>query len=399
MKKNLNVAAAVLDLRNVSEETLASYEHIKIQAALMLTAARTEALLAKYPVEMEVANAISCGEDTVVSMVNGKSTLTAANKPDKDTVLMVNGKLTVAADAAEALRGYNKIIVNGTALCPASLTALMNEKAMVNGKLSVYPDEAVVLKGTVKLDKSFLLRAQNRLYWTGKQFVAVDTKLDVDVLAAKGARFAAPKAVLDERLAEKLAPLFAEDSELVILPEGAAFVDDDLKLTPAALCRYGKKLYVTGDVTIPAESAGVLGQVEYLYAGGSVTVAAALEDAFYAIPDTEYGELRVLKGALVNDKPMVRITPELLNLDPEGVSCTDCALVMLDKALTPEAIVEKLRISDCACVRCTMAQEAAVSAVSTDVAQIKVTDAPEDRADEDRADGETVRRMGAQLTL
>ena len=59
-----------------------------------------------------------------------------------------------------------------------------------------------------------------------------------------------------------------------------------------------------------------------------------------------------------------------------------------------EDIVEKLRISDCACIRCTMAQEAAVSAVSTDVAQIKVTDAPEDRAD-----GETVRRMGAQLTL
>lgn len=399
MKKNLNVAAAVLDLRNVSEETLASYEHIKIQAALMLTAARTEALLAKYPVEMEAANAISCGEDTVVSMVNGKSTLTAANKPDKDTILMVNGKLTVAADAAEALRGYNKIIVNGKALCPASLTALMNEKAMVNGKLSVYPDEAVVLKGTVKLDKSFLLRAQNRLYWTEKQFVAVDAKLDVDALAAKGARFAAPKAVLDERLAEKLAPLFAEDTELVILPEGAAFVDDDLKLTPATLRRYGKKLYVTGDVTIPAESAGVLGQVEYLHAGGSVTVAAALEDAFYAIPDAEYGELRVLKGALVNDKPMVHITPEMLGLDPEGLSCIDCALVTLDKALTPEAIVEKLRISDCACVRCTMAQEAAVSAVSTDVAQIKVTDADEDRADEDRADGETVRRMGAQLTL
>ena len=31
MKKNLNVTAAVLDLRNVSEDTLASYEHIKLQ--------------------------------------------------------------------------------------------------------------------------------------------------------------------------------------------------------------------------------------------------------------------------------------------------------------------------------------------------------------------------------
>ena len=100
MKKNLNVTAAVLDLRNVSEDTLASYEHIKLQAALMLTTPRVEALLAKYPVEMEVANSLPGGEDTVVSMVNGKANLTAAQKPEKDTILMVNGKLTIAADAA-----------------------------------------------------------------------------------------------------------------------------------------------------------------------------------------------------------------------------------------------------------------------------------------------------------
>ena len=37
MKKNLNVTAAVLDLRKVSEETFASYEDIKLQAALVLT--------------------------------------------------------------------------------------------------------------------------------------------------------------------------------------------------------------------------------------------------------------------------------------------------------------------------------------------------------------------------
>ena len=184
------------------------------------------------------------------------------------------------------------------------------------------------------------------------------------------------------------------DTELVILPEGVTFVDDDLKLTPAAVRRYGSKLYVTGDVNIPAESGKALEKVEYLHAGGDVTIAAALEDAFYAIPDAEYSELCVLKGRLITDKPMVRITPEMLDLDPEGVSCTDCALVTLDKALASEDIVEKLHISDCACIRCTMAQEAAVSAISTDVAQIKVTDGPEDKAD-----GETVRRMGAQLTL
>lgn len=392
--KKLNVEAVVIDLRHVSEETLASYEHIQIHAALAMTSPRTEALLAKYPVELDATSVQCYDDDAKVNMVNGKTELTASHKPEGKSVLIVNGKANIAADAGDTLRAYGKIIVNGKVLCPAGLAGLVTEKCTINGKLAVYPDEAVVLKGTVKLDRSFLLRAQARLYWTEKQFVAVDAKLDVDALAAKGARFAAPKAVIAEPLAEKLVPLFTEDTELVILPEGVTFVDDDLKLTPAAVRRYGSKLYVTGDVNIPAESAGVLGKVEYLHVGGEVTVAAALEDAFYDIPDTEYSELRVLKGALMNDKPMVRITLEMLGLDPEGISCTDCALVTLDKALTAEDIVEKLRISDCACIRCTMAQEAAVSAVSTDVAQIKVTDAPEERDD-----GETVRRMGAQLTL
>ena len=49
--KKLNVKAVVIDLRHVSEETLASYEHIQIHAALAMTSPRTEALLAKYPVE------------------------------------------------------------------------------------------------------------------------------------------------------------------------------------------------------------------------------------------------------------------------------------------------------------------------------------------------------------
>lgn len=35
--KKLNVKAVVIDLRHVSEETLASYEHIQIHAALAMT--------------------------------------------------------------------------------------------------------------------------------------------------------------------------------------------------------------------------------------------------------------------------------------------------------------------------------------------------------------------------
>ena len=72
----------------------------------------------------------------------------------------------------------------------------------------------------------------------------------------------------------------------------------------------------------------------------------------------------------------------------------DCNIVTLDKMLTPEEIMARLQLNSCAVVCCTAAQEAAVTAVSTDVACIRVTDAPETEKN-----AETVRRTGTQLTL
>ena len=394
MKKNLNVEAAVLDLRHLSEETLAGYEKIRMQAALALTGPETETLLARYGVELEAALTQRCDSETTVNTINGKANLNAACKPEGKNILIVNGKLDIAADAADTLRAYEKIIVNGKVLCPESLVGLVTKVCAVNGKLSVYPDEAVVLKGTVKLDRLFLLRAQNRLYWTDRQFVAVDPKLDAVALAAKGARFSAPKVLLAERFAETLLPLFDENAEVTILPEGAALVEDDLELTDRSVRRYGSRIHVLGDVTVAAEAADALARLEYLHANGDVTLPAALEDAFYGIPDTAYGALRVLKGKLLDGSTSVKIDADTLALDADGVSCMDCAVVTLDPALTPEEILAKLHLNGCAVVRCTAAQEAAVTAVSTDVASIKVTDAPEPEKDV-----ETVQRMGAQLTL
>lgn len=392
--KNLKVEAAVLDLRHLSEETLASYEKIEMEAALALTGPDTETLLAKHGVELSTAMTQRCGADIAVNMVNGKMTLSAARRPEGKTILIVNGKLDIAPDAADTLRAYEKIVVNGKALCPESLAGLVTEKCTINGKLSVYPDDAVVLKGNVKLDKLFLLRAQNRLYWTEKRFVAVDPKLDAEALAAKGARFAAPKAIVTEQFVETLAPLFDDDVELAILPEGAVLVDDDLTLDAKALRRYGSKLYVTGDVTVAPDAAEALAQMEYLHIDGDATLPAALEEAFYAIPEAEYGEVRVLRGKLYNGSMNAKIDAGVLALDPDGVSCIDCAVVTLDEGLTPEEIMAKLRLDSCAVVRCTAAQEAAVNAVAKDVATVRVTDAPETPKDEN-----TVRRTGAQLTL
>ena len=330
-----------------------------------------------------------------VNVLNGKVTLDDTGVPEGKVVLVlvVNGILTLKPETAAALEHYEKIIVNGKLYCPASLASAALSKCSVNGEVSIYPDEAVVLNGVVKLDRSFLFRAQPKLYWTDWMFVAVDPKLDAPALAASGATFAGRKAVLTESNAKVLAPLFADDTELMILPDGTAVLEDDLELSAGTLRRYGTRLYVAGDVTVPEGAEELLGRMEYLHVAGDVLLPAALEEAFYGIPDLEYGSLRVLLGHAIVGSPRLKLGKAMLDLYPQGVTCVDCAMVELEETLEPDVIAKKLRFDGCAMVRCTEAQENAVLAVSEDVAKVQARDPrPEDEQ-------ETVRMNGVCLCL
>ena len=190
-----------------------------------------------------------------------------------------------------------------------------------------------------------------------------------------------------------LAPLFADDTELMILPDGTAVLEDDLELSAGTLRRYGTRLYVAGDVTVPEGAEELLGRMEYLHVAGDVLLPAALEEAFYGIPDLEYGSLRVLLGHAIVGSPQMKLGKAMLDLYPQGVTCVDCAMVGLEETLEPDVIAKKLRFDSCALVRCTEAQENAVLAVSKDVAKVQVRDLrPEDEQ-------ETVRMNGVCLCL
>ena len=180
----------------------------------------------------------------------------------------------------------------------------------------------------------------------------------------------------------------------MILPEGTAVLDDDLELRAATLRRYGDRLYVMGDVIVPEEGREVLEQLAYLHADGDILLPAALEEPFYAIPELEYGTLRLLKGKAIVGKPMLRLGKEMLQLYPEGIACVGCAMVTLDAALEPVTIAKKLTFEGCALVKCTALQENAVNAVSKDVAQIMAHDDVKKILDND-----TVKLNGIQLTL
>lgn len=397
MKKNLKVEAAVLDLCGLTEETLAGYEKIEMEAAQVLVAPETEKLIAQYGVKLDAANIQCCPEGSRVSTVNGKATISAATKPEKMTFLTINGRVTVMPDAAQALDGYYKIVVNGKILCPESLAARLTAKSVINGVMSVYPDEAVVLNGNVRLDKSFVLRAADRLYWTDRSIIAMDLGLDAAALAAKGARFDADRAIIAESLAEKLVPLFTEQTELILLPDGTAVVEDDLELTAAKLRRYGSRMYVLGDVSVEETAADALEKVEYLHVRGDVLLPEELEDAFYAIPDADYDQVRTMKGHLVRERGAASVTPELLALYPKGISFCECGVVTLDPSLAPETILKMLQFESCGSVQCTKAQQTAVMEVGSGVAHISLTDAQPEA--EETQDDDTVVYSGAVLKL
>ena len=74
MKKNKMINAATCDARAVTEESLAGYENITINAAILIVGERSKELLNKYPVTMNVANVLEVpdGDNITVQAINGK---------------------------------------------------------------------------------------------------------------------------------------------------------------------------------------------------------------------------------------------------------------------------------------------------------------------------------------
>lgn len=398
--KKLSINAATCDVRKVQEDTLSAYESIEITAALLLTNARASALLAKLPVDLNVASTLDCGDDEDIRLnaLNGKTVLSGKDIPAGGRqYLMVNGKCTITPDAAPALDHYAGIMVNGVVYCPKSLASKLASLATVNGAMSTYPDDAVILKKNTKLDRVFLLRAKDALYWTDGTIYAMDDTLDAAALAVKGARFEAETAVISDAIAENLAPLFSEDTELVLVPAGTKLVDDDLKLTPATLRRYGSNLYVTGDVEIDAACAGLLESVEALIVKGDLIAPAELEDELLAIPQLEYDELYLGRGRILCNKAKVQVEGVAINEDSSELSCIACAKVLIAPDVPSDVILKKLHLDGCAKVCCTAEQLAAVQAVSNSVAKFETSKAKDDEDADEGSD--TVRINAMNYTL
>ena len=257
MPNKLLIKANFCDLRNVKEETLAAYDVIEVRANVVVLNDRAKELIARYPVTLKCDLATD-NPNIALRSVNGVAEVTPCDVPEADTVLTVNGELKIASGSAEVLARYLQITVNGQVYCPRSLSGKLGNVA-VNGQIITWPDGAVQLKNTAVLDSTFALRAKPALYWAARCVVMLDPALDVAALAKQGVRFDTPRAILAQSLATQAAPLFEDDTDLEIVPDGTAYLKDDAELTAALIRRKGNKLYVDGRLTLTAESAAPAG--------------------------------------------------------------------------------------------------------------------------------------------
>ena len=72
---------------------------------------------------------------------------------------------------------------------------------------------------------------------------------------------------------------------------------------------------------------------------------------------------------------------------PHGVRIEDCAKVTLSEDLSPEDIMEKLHVSDCAMIVCTKEQEEAVNMIAEDVAMIRIAGQDQEDSEDGMVDG------------
>lgn len=369
MFKKLMINCANCDARTVSEETLKAYETIQINCAQMLVTPETKDLLSRYGVSMNCANVMNIPTDVRVNTVNGSTEIKNTDVIHEKTFLMVNGTMEIGEGTEKVLENYVGITVNGSLLYPESMSGYVG-KMQVNGSTSCYPDGAILLKRSAVIDKLFSLRAKNKLYWSARRMIMVDPQLDGAVLAAKGARFSTKEVILTEAKVESMIDLIDEKAEIIIVPDGTAVVMDDVELSELTVKKYGKKLYIIGDLKVSREASAVLESLEYLNIRGDASVPSDLKQLLLEKAHNIEGDVKAAKGRVLSDKMTIRVSRKLLEQEPDGILVTDCMSAVLDEDIPSELIYERLTITDCIKVKCTPEQETAVGAVSSDVMTI-----------------------------
>ena len=362
-KKIFVLNCELCDARKIKEEDFSDYEKIVINADALLINEHAKSILNRLPVVCNTDNTVELeGEAHVVSH-NGNYEINGSTAVPENTFLSVNGNLEIKPGTQQVLSSYAAVSVNGSVICPASLSPYLS-RFSINGSTQCYPDDCTVLDPVFTPDVWFSLRArQEGLYYVAQELRLTDKKLDVSALAAKKVRFVTPAAIVLEENAADAVTLFDETVKLTVVPAGYAFVPGDAVLDEALLEKYGNRLFLEGSLTVTPESASLLSRLEKPQISETVYLPESLTEAFRQT-GAEYGAIQFIKGKLLSNKAMLTLDNALLDASPDGVSIRNCGLLRIHKSVASDRILNLVRTSNCGCILCSPEQKGAVELVS-----------------------------------
>lgn len=373
-QKNYLLNCDVCDTRKMKEEDYSGYEKMMINTDLVIVSPSSKSILNRLPLTLNHDCTMEFEDDAEIKVqaINGSYEITGTTAVHEHTLLSVNGDLTIYPGTEESLQKYERIHVNGSVTCPKSLEGCLT-KLSANGSVSVYPDDCVILDDTFIMDKYFPLRArEGRKYYVKDMVIVQDKSADMEKLVQKNVQFITRQLIVPEEMAEACVELFDEKAEFTVTPAGMTLHYGDAVLNEQLVEKDGDCIYVYGNLTIPdnANLRALSDSITKLTVKGNVTLKKNQAEDFKKL-NAEYSELTFKwEGRLIENKISVKIDKTLLESSPDKVLVRSTAAAKIAPDITPELILDRLVIENCAKVSCSEEQESAVAAVSQNIAAI-----------------------------
>ena len=373
-KRNYLLNCDVCDTRKIKEEDYSGYEKMMINADVVVVSASSKSILNRLPVTINQDCTIEIPDDIDVELktINGSYEISGSTVVQEHTLLIVNGSLNIHPGTEEALKRYEKIHVNGSVRCPKSLESYLS-KLSANGSVSIYPDDCDILDNTFILDKYFPIRAkEGKKYYVKNKVVISDKSVDLEKLVQKKVQFITEQLIVPEELVELCVDLFDEKVNFVVIPTGMALHYGDAVLNEQLPEKEGNSIYVYGNLKVPEDvnMEGVANAITKLVVKGNVVLRKAQEDSFKKL-NIEYNQLEFKwEGRIIENKPSARVDKTLLDSSPDKVLVRNAATIKIASDVTPELILDRLMIENCAKVSCNEEQESAIAAIAQNVAKI-----------------------------
>ena len=269
--------------------------------------------------------------------------------------------------------------MNGSVRCAESISGYLT-KLSASNSVSIYPDDCMILNDTFIVDKYFPLRAkEGNKYYVKDKVIIQDKSVDLQKLVEKNVRFVTEQLIIPEEMVESCIELFDEKVNFVVIPAGMALHYGDAVLNEELLKKEGDSIYVYGNLKVPEDvKLDTLDELISKLMVKETVVLMKNQEASFKKLNVDYQRLEFeWEGRIIENKPNISIDKILLENSSDQVLVRNIATVKIAQDVTPELILNYLRIQNCAQVLCNEEQKSVIVAISQNVAQIGEADGEE----------------------